>query len=973
MKPVDPRQKLVEAEKEILEFWKDQKIFERSIQNRAEAPVYSFFDGPPFATGVPHYGTILSSVAKDVVPRYWTMKGFRVDRRWGWDCHGLPAENLVEKKLGIKSKSEIESQIGIEKFNEECRRTVSGMADEWEDVINRIGRWVDYKNAYRTMDKDYMESVWWAFKELYSKGLVYEDTRISLYCPHCATPLSNFEIAMDDSYEDVTDPTVIVKFKIAEGAYKDNSLLVWTTTPWTLPANTALAIKPDAVYARVKSEKRENLIIAKERISELTDQYAILEEIKGADLEGAPYVPPFTEYPHKGGKEENLHRVWPGDFVSTEEGTGIVHIAPAFGEDDFNLSKSKELPTIENLDEEARYKEGKWKGENVWSANRKIIQDLEEKKVLYKEQETTHSYPFCYRCHTRLIYKTQPAWFVNVAKIREKLIQRNEDINWSPAHLKHGRFLKGIESAPDWNLSRDRYWGTALPIWRCEQCKKVQVVGSYEELYQLSGQKLEDYHRPFVDNIDFLCECGGKYKRIPQVIDCWFESGSMPYSERHYPFQNKDDFTKKFPADYISEYIAQTRAWFYVLHVLAVSLFDQPAFKNVVTTGVIAGEDGRKMSKSLGNYTDPKKVLDEYGGDVLRLYLMSSPVMEAENINFTLKDLGEVKRGMISTLWNSYAFFATYAILDKFEPENSVRKLVKKPAHVLDRWILAELNILIEEFAKLMDGYQIAKAARLLPVFVDKLSNWYIRRSRKRFWKSENDSDKQEAYITLSEVLIRLSQVAAPFMPFLAENMYKNLTGELSVHLTDYPESNKKLIDNSLVKKMQKARLIVKLALALRAKHGIKVRQPLAKIYIDQDDIASDKEIASIVCEEVNVKEVVYEKELKESKKIETNNENEIFTGLDTKLTPDLRHEGDAREIVRHIQEMRRKSGYNIDDRITIGYHGGSRVFNKFGYIISKETLADELSLGKLKDADASEEVKLSRGKAAISIKKVIK
>ncbi len=963
-KPVNPKEDLNKIETETLNFWKERKTFERSIQNRAEAPVYSFFDGPPFATGLPHYGTILSSIAKDVVPRYWTMKGYRVDRRWGWDCHGLPAEHGVEKKLSLKSKSEIETKIGIGNFNTECRREVSQMTDDWEEIINRIGRWVDYKNPYRTMDKEYMESVWWVFKELYEKGLIYEDTRISLYCPHCETPLANFEIAMDNSYQDVEDISTFVKFKITEGQYKDNSFLVWTTTPWTLPANTALAVGKDIQYLRVKTEKRETLIIAKDRIGELTDKYAILEEIKGSDLEGIAYGAPYEEYSHKGGREENLHKVFLGDFVSTKEGTGIVHLAPAFGEDDFKLSLEKEIPLIENVDSQARFKEGSWQNKNVWEANPEIIQDLEEKKILYKKQAVTHSYPFCYRCHTKLIYKTQPAWFVNIDKIRKELEAENEKINWQPDFLKHGRFLKGIQTAPDWNISRERYWGSAIPIWRCDKCKKIKVVGSYDELYRLSGQKLKDYHRPYIDKVDFKCECGGTFKRIPQVLDCWFESGSMPYAACHYPFENKENFSQKFPADYISEYIAQTRAWFYVLHVLAVALFKQPAFKNVVTTGVIAGEDGRKMSKSLGNYTDPKIVLDQYGGDALRFYLMSSSIMEARNINFSVNEIAEIKRGFISTLWNSYSFFVTYALIDKFKPERIEAGEVKraKPNNVLDRWILAELNFLIGDFGEKMDGYQIAKAARLLPNFVDKLSNWYIRRSRRRFWKSENDGDKKEAYATLYEVLIKFSQVLAPFMPFIAENIYKNLTEEESVHLTDYPKIEKELSDKNLIKKMAKVQNITKLALALRAEAGIKVRQPLERIYINQADIYEDRELRDIIKEEINVKKFSCgeNKEMKNLKKIKLKEENKILVGLDIKITPELKEEGEARDLIRQLQEMRRKANYRLNDRIVIYYDGAENVFKNFGDLIAKETLAKELKAGLKGKSDWETEIKIA-------------
>lgn len=971
---VNPREDLIKLEKKALKFWKENKIFERSIQNRTEAPVYSFFDGPPFATGVPHYGTILSSIAKDVVPRYWTMKGYRVDRRWGWDCHGLPAEHGVEKKLGLKSKNEIETKIGIKEFNTECRLQVSQMTEEWEEIIGRIGRWVDYKNPYRTMDKGYMESVWWAFKELYEKDLIYEDTRISLYCPRCETPLANFEIAMDDSYKDVEDISVIVKFKITEGQYKDNSLLAWTTTPWTLPANTALAVGKDIQYVRVKTEKRETLIIAKDRIDQLTDEYAVLEEIKGSELAGIAYSAPYDGFSFRSGKEENLHRVFLGDFVSTKEGTGIVHLAPAFGEDDFNLSRQEEIPLIENVDSQANFKEGPWQGENVWKVNPKIITDLEEKKILYNQQKVVHSYPFCYRCHTKLVYKTQPAWFINIDKIRKKLETENEKINWQPNFLKHGRFLKGIQSAPDWNIARDRYWGTAIPIWRCDKCKKIKAVGSYEELYRLSGQKLDDYHRPYIDKVDFKCDCGGTFKRVPQVLDCWFESGAMPYAQHHYPFENKEDFSQKFPADYISEYIAQTRAWFYVLHVLAVALIDQPAFKNVVATGVISGDDGKKMSKSLGNYTDPKIVLDEYGGDALRLYLMSSPIMEARNINFSVKEIAEVKKKFMSTLWNSYSFFVTYASIDKFDPKEKLNfeEAGIEPKHILDRWILAELNTLISNFEKKMDGYQIAKAARLLPSFIDKLSNWYIRRSRRRFWKSENDNDKNEAYATLYEVLIKFSQVLAPFMPFMAENIYKNLTREESVHLTDYPKANKELIDKDLIKKMQKAQNIVKLVLGIRAEAGIKVRQPLERIYLNQEDIYEDAELKEIIKEETNIKQFSCgeHKEIKSLKKIQTKEENKLIVGLDIQITPKLKKEGNAREIIRHIQEMRRKANYKLDDRISINYVGANAIFTSFEDLIAKETLAKKITKGMPDKTDLEGEMVIADETIKLAITK---
>ncbi|MBD3300705.1 MAG: isoleucine--tRNA ligase [Candidatus Moranbacteria bacterium] len=968
-KPVNPREDLNKQEKEIIKYWKKNKIFERSVQERADSPVYSFFDGPPFATGVPHYGTILSSIAKDVVPRYWTMKGYRVDRRWGWDCHGLPAEHMVEKKLGINSKEEIENKIGIEKFNETCYSTICQIADDWEEIISRIGRWVDFKNAYRTMDKGYMESIWWAFKELYNKNLIYEDTRISLYCSRCETPLSNFEIAMDNSYKDVVDVSVFVRFKIEEGPYKDNDLLVWTTTPWTLPANTGLAVGRSIDYIRVKTSDRQTLIIAKEREEELKGKYAVIDEIKGADLEGYRYKPLYADYTLEGGDEENVYRIWPADFVSTKEGTGVVHIAPSFGEDDFKLAKDKNIPVIDNLDSTADYKEGRWKGRNIKDVNKKIVTDLGVRKLIYREKPVTHSYPFCYRCKTKLIYKTQAAWFLNISKIRNDLLDKNEKINWNPEHLRHGRFQKGLESAPDWNISRDRYWGTAMPVWRCRGCGKIHVVGSYEELFQLSGQRLEDYHRPYVDDVNFKCECGDMFERIPQVFDVWFDSGSMPYGERHYPFENQEDFSLKFPADYIVEYISQVRGWFYTLHVLAVALFSQPAFQNVVTTGVIAGEDGRKMSKSLGNYTDPVKVLERYGADALRFYLMSSPIMEAQNISFSTKDVEEVKRGLISTYWNSFAFFMTYAAVDGFKVKE---KLIKDlPSNVLDRWILSELNLLMASFEEHMDNYQIAKAARLIPDFVDKLSNWYIRRSRRRFWKSGNSKDKEEAYETLYEVLYQFTKMAAPFIPFTTEAVFRKLTGEDSVHLTNFPQANRRMIDKKLMTKMEKLRNLVKIALAIRAKHAIKVRQPLSRIYINQKDLVNDEELAEIILEEVNVKNISYSKVIEERKNIGVNIEGDLMVGININITANLEGEGKAREIIRHIQSMRKKAGYEVDDRIVINYTGGKKIFGKFAKMIAKETLAKILEPGHLYDPDLKETIKLGRERVTVEINRI--
>ncbi|MBD3245122.1 MAG: isoleucine--tRNA ligase [Candidatus Moranbacteria bacterium] len=971
---VSPKQNLVKLEEKIMKQWKKNKTFERSIQNRIDSPVFSFFDGPPFITGLPHYGTILSSIAKDVVPRFWTMKGYRVDRRWGWDCHGLPAEHMVEKKLKIKCKEEIENKVGIEKFNRICCDSVSKMAGEWEEIVDRIGRWVDFKNAYKTMDKEYMESVWWAFKELFKKDLIYEDVRISLYCPRCETPLSNFEIAMDNSYQEVADVSVFVKLRIKEGKYKDNYLIVWTTTPWTLPANTALAVGRKIDYVRIKTKAREDLIIAKEKLDEITQEYAVLEEIKGSDLEGFGYEPLYKQFKgqEKNGKKENLYKIWAVDFVSTEEGSGIVHVAPSFGEDDFNLAKEKEIPLIEALDSKANYTKGRWKGKNIWEVNKKVVTDLGVRKLLYKEKPITHSYPFCYRCATKLVYRTQPAWFVKVAKIKDRLIELNEKINWKPDYIKKGRFLKGLETAPDWGVSRDRYWGTPLPVWKCNKCKKTQVIGSYEDLYVLSGQRLDDYHRPYVDEIDFKCDCGGTYKRVPQVLDVWFDSGSMPYGERHYPFENKEDFALKFPSDFVSEYVAQTRGWFYVLHVLAGAIFDQPAFKNVVVTGVIAGEDGRKMSKSLGNYTDPKEILNNYGADALRFYLMSSPIMEAQNINFSPKEVEEIKRGVISTLWNSYSFFVTYANVDQYDPNEPKDNLLEdEPQNILDKWILSELNNLIDQFNQKMEDYQIAKASRLIPLFIDKLSNWYIRRSRRRFWKSGNSKDKRAAYDTLYEVLVKFSQLSAPLIPFISEAIYRNLTKDQSVHLSDFPTSNKGLIDKNLIAKMEKVRDLVKITLSARARAQIKVRQPLASVYINQKEIAKDSQLAKIIVDEVNVKRLIYWEKIPKRKNIVSVKEGDLEVGLNVNISKALEEEGIARELIRFIQSLRRKADYEVDDRIVINYSPVNKIIPKYSKMIAAETLAKIIEPGHLYEPDIKEQLKIKDKKITIELNRV--
>lgn len=950
-KKVDARKKYSEMEKEIIKFWKEDRTFEKSVEQKSPDKGYSFYDGPPFISGVPHYGTLLSSIVKDAVPRYWTMKGFSVERRWGWDCHGLPAENMVENKLGIKSKKEIEEKIGIEKFNAACLTETSQIANKWEEVINRIGRWVEFKNAYKTMDKGYMESVWWAFKQLYDKGLIYEDVRVSLYCSRCSTPLSSFEIAMDNSYEMDSDLSVYVKMKVEDE--ENTYFLVWTTTPWTLLANVALAVGGEIKYAKVACGE-EKYILAEKRIEKVFDgkDYKIEEEFKGQNLVGKKYE---SIFPHE---IKNGYRMIAGKFVTTEDGTGIVHIAPAFGEDDFNARKIHNLPIILNVDEEGRFSEGMWLGEKVWEANDKVVQWLKNNRFLFKKEQIIHSYPHCHRCHTKLIYKAQPAWYVNIDKIRKDLIEKNKNINWFPKFLKNGRFQKGIESAPDWNISRDRYWGTAMPVWKCEneQCKNIKIFESYAELKKFSGVELSDYHRPKVDAIRFACEkCGGTMKRIPQVFDCWIESGSMPFAQFHYPFENKEKFEKSFPADFISEYIAQTRAWFFFLHVVSVGLFRQESFKNVVTTGIIAGSDGKKMSKSLGNYALPDTVLEKYSADALRFYLLSSPLLNAQDINFSEKAIQDIQRKTLSTLWNSYSFFTLYAGVDNWKPEEIANR---KPQtkNLLDRWIVSELHKLIREVDKNMQNYDLVRSTKPFGLFIDNLSNWYIRRSRKRFWKSENDDDKNQAYATLHHVLATLAKLMAPFTPFIAEEIYKNLTNEESVHLADFPEADEKSIDEKLNSEMEKTRNIITEALQLRAKAGIKVRQPLRKFSIF--NFRFSKEIIEIIKDELNVKEIIMDREKKEE------------MVLDTVITEELKLEGQAREIVRFIQEMRKEAGYEVDNRIQVGYAGADETFGKFAGMIAKEILADKMKAKKLIQFDLEKEFNIDGKKLLIQIKK---
>jgi isoleucyl-tRNA synthetase len=646
-------------------------------------------------------------------------------------------------------------------------------------------------------------------------------------------------------------------------------------------------------------------------------------------------------------------------------------MAPAFGEDDFQSRKDNDLPIIENVDDEGKFTEGKWEGVKVWDANFKIVGFLRDNGFLFKKENIIHSYPHCYRCDEKLIYKAQPAWFIKVSEFKNQLIKQNEKINWYPDHLKEGRFRNGLESAPDWNVSRSRYWGTPIPIWECEKCGEIKVIGSYEELEKISGKKLEDYHRPFIDEVSIKCEkCGEDTKRIPDVFDCWVESGSMPFAELHYPFENKEQFEKRFPAQFISEYIAQTRGWFYTLHVLSVGLFEKPSFLNAVTTGTIAGSDGKKMSKSLGNFTDPNILIDKYGADTFRFYLMQSVLMEGENLNFSDKDLETIYKGMFRMLWNSYSFFVLYANIDNFSPKESY---IPNSKNILDKWIISELHLLIKNFNQQMEGYQLHRAARLIPEFIDNLSNWYIRRSRKRFWKSENDNDKKQAYQTLWVVLVEFSKVLAPFCPFIAEEIYKNLTDskeDNSVHLCDFPEAKEELTDKDLNKKMEAARKIIEMGLSLRSENGIKVRQPLDELQIVMNSGKLEKGFEDLIKEEINVKKVVFVEKVEKTDDVKVKNDGNLKVSLNIQVTPELKLEGQMRELIRHIQQARKEANFQVDDRIKLFYQGGEDIIKGYSDIIKREILAVEIKPFSNNNHDIKKKVEIDDIEMEIWLKK---
>ena len=964
------RRRAAEYEKDWVQRWKDDQTFEKSVAQRPADNAYVFYDGPPFITGVPHHGTLLSSIVKDAVPRYWTMKGKRVERRWGWDCHGLPAENFVEKQMNIMDRRQIVTNsdqpapldkdgqplptISLEKYITKARESMVVNSETWQGVIDRIGRWVDFKGAYRTMDKDFMESVWWAFKQLYEAGKIYEGEKVLMYDTKFATPVSKAEVTMDnDAYQTVTDPSVYVKFKLVDSDY---SILAWTTTPWTLPANLLLAVNPEMTYCEVLVDG-EKLIIAEEALERtLQDEkhqpleYEIVRKFPGSELVGKKYQPLDTgsTWP----ENDKIHTIYAADFVSHESGTGIVHIAPAYGEDDFELAKSYGISAFHVIDDNGYYVDSNYKGLEVWENNKFIAKDLKEKGIVWKIEYIRHEYPFNPRSKQRIMYRAIPSWFFAIQGQKPLMLEQNENINWFPSHLKHGRFAKNIEQAPDWNLSRDRFWATAMPVWKGDR-GTVKVVGSYAELKELSGVELDDYHRPWVDNITFEID-GEKFTRIDKVLDCWFESGSMPFAQLHYPFENRQKFEANYPADFIVEYIGQVRAWFYYVHAVNTALAEigafgpdcqhKNAYSNVITTGVVAGNDGRKMSKSLGNFTDPNELMDKFSADSLRFLLLSSPLLNGEDFALHDKSVGDVAR-KLAMIWNMYDFFTMYAEVDGWEFDGELKDPLNEMTNPLDIWIISRLHQLVAEVERHMDAYNIPDALSPILPFLDDASNWYVRRSRRRFWKSEDDGDKNDAYRTLHYVLVRLSYILAPFTPFLAEELYHNLTGDTeSIHLKDWLPAGE--VNRAMLRDMNALRAAVNDGLSKRAAEGIKVRQPLASAKLVSTISQNTPEevvrfLVDIARDELNVKlvEAVTGSELDIP---EVSAQPSVV--YDLTITPELKREGLMREIVRHVQSARKKAGLQVDDRIILQLTTNDdqlrQAINEHRATIAAETLA---------------------------------
>ncbi len=963
-------------EDEVLKYWDEHQCFEKSVSERPEDKPYHFYDGPPFATGLPHYGHIVASLIKDVVPRYWTMRGFRVERRWGWDCHGLPIENIIEKELNLNSKKDIED-FGIDKFNEACRATVLKYANEWKKTVRRMGRWVDMENDYKTMDLSYMESVWWVFKELYKKNLLYKGHKAMHICPRCVTPLSNFEVTQ--GYKDVKDITVTAKFKLSNSKEKlgidgEVFVLAWTTTPWTLPGNVLLAVNKEMDYIIVEIEN-ENFILAKNRIEQvLKDKnFIIVKELLGADLVGLAYEPLFSYFKNT----ENAFRVVEADFVNTESGTGVVHIAPAFGDDDYQLGKREGVPLVQHVGMDGRFIEEveDFAGHEVKPADEPTVTDIEIIKWLaangrlFSKEKIEHSYPHCWRCDSPLLNYATDSWYVKVTEIKEQLLKNNQQINWVPEHIKDGRFGLWLEGARDWAVSRNRFWGDPLPVWESED-GDIICVGSVAELEELSGQKVSDLHKHIIDKIEIKKD-GKVYNRVPEVLDCWFESGSMPYGQMHYPFENKDKFETGFPAEFIAEGQDQTRGWFYTLHVLATALTmgdnpsialkqSMPAFRNVIVNGIVLAEDGKKMSKRLKNYPEPDILIEKYGADAMRYYLVTSPVMSAEALNFSEAGVREMYNKVINTLWNVVEFYKIFA--------TGTLKEIGESKHVLDKWILVKLNQLVDESTQGMDSYKLTEASRPIVEFITELSQWYVRRSRDRF-KGDDEEDKQFAIATLHKVLLTLSKVMAPFTPFIAEKIYLELGGSKeSVHLEEWPATKEILHHQSVIEHMDLVRKMVEYGLALRAENKLKTRQPLSEFKMNAEHLS--RELLQIMAEELNVKKVSFAEFVEESTLWARKEEGTVKVWLNVVVDEQLKKEGLVRDIVRTINQMRKEQGLTINDRVMVKYATENAslnsIFEDFKTVIMAAVLANSIE----KVANSESLVEIDDQKCGLIIEK---
>ncbi len=1027
---VDSRVNVPQLEESVLRFWKEQRIFHKSVEARRGGPHFAFYEGPPSANGSPGVHHVLARLYKDVVCRYRTMRGYHVPRKGGWDTHGLPVELEVENALGVTSKTQIE-EYGVARFNEQCRRTALKYIGEWEAVTERLGYWLDMENPYVTMDDSYIESCWWIVKQLWEKGLVYQGYKVTPHCPRCGTSLSSHEVAQ--GYEDVEDPSVYVKFRLEPTTLvkraefyclggpsappaKPVFLLAWTTTPWTLPGNTALAVAPDAEYV-VLEGAQDFLVLAAALVDVIGfEGYSQVALVPGTALAGLQYEPLFN--PHGFGvqrldlptlraeeaTDDLTYPVIAAAFVSLDEGTGVVHVAPAFGEVDFDAGISSGLDFVQPVDLEGKVTGTyPFAGRFVKDADLPVLEDLEHRGLVYRSSKIMHTYPFCWRCETPLLYYAKPAWYIRTTAVKEELVSGNSEISWYPGYIKYGRFGDWLENNVDWAFSRERYWGTPLNVWRCSTCGECECVESVDSLRskpRVSGLTAPlDLHRPWVDEVTFDCPgCSGVMKRVPEVVDCWFDSGAMPLAQWHYPFENQDEFKRAFPADFICEAVDQTRGWFYSLHAISTLLFNRPCYRNVICLGHVVDARGEKMSKSKGNVVSPRAVLGKYGADALRWYMLVSTAGE-DTHRFSTKILEETTRKLLLTLWNTYSFFTLYANIDFSGKAAQAREYLLSP-HLsqgsvteLDRWIISELNRLVSDVSKSMDSYNPTAATRRIEGFVDVLSNWYVRRNRRRFWKSENDADKRAAYATLYECLITLSRLLSPFAPFMAEEIYQNLARSVdpdsreSVHLTDFPIADESRIDEGLNSDVTLAMKASSLGRAARAKVGIKVRQPLQEAIVRVETESEKRALQRLgeeVVEEINVKRLVVVSAADKRGALEAHqdmpdhsvaNDARYWVAVCTRLTPELLAEGVSRELVRHIQNMRRSAGFDVTDEIVTYYQTDEpslrQVIDDFAGFIKQETLSHGLIDALPPDGAYSEKHLVSGSQISLAIRQM--